>query len=72
MKTLVEEAFSELAKLPAEEQETFAAWILQELAKERRWQETFERSSELLDKLAEEARAEYQKGLTLPLNPDKF
>jgi hypothetical protein len=36
-----------------------AAWILEELASERRWQEAFARSADVLERLADEALAEH-------------
>lgn len=63
---------AEASKLPEQEQEAFAAWILAELESERRWDDLFARSQGLLAKMAEEARAEYRAGLTEPLDPDKL
>lgn len=60
----------EASKLPDEEQEAFAAFMLAELESERRWDELFSRSQDLLAKMAEEARQEYRAGLTEPLDPD--
>ena len=67
MVQLMEKALAEINKLPAEDQETFAAWILDELASERRWESAFAESGDLLDALAEEALAEHRAGKTLPL-----
>jgi hypothetical protein len=39
---------------------------------ERRWDDLFARSPELLEKLADEAIAEHQAGLTEELDPDKL
>ena len=70
MTTLLEKAMAEASKLPEQEQEAFAAWILAELESERRWDDLFARSQGLLAKMAEEARREYHAGLTEPLDPD--
>jgi hypothetical protein len=70
MTRLLEKAFAEAAKLPDADQEALAAWILEELTSERRWQDAFARSADLLDKLADEALAERQAGKTAPLDPD--
>jgi hypothetical protein len=67
---LLEKAMEEASKLPDEEQEAFAAWILAELESERRWDDLFARSQDLLAKMAEEARRENHAGLTEPLDPD--
>jgi hypothetical protein len=39
---------------------------------ERRWDELFSRSQDLLEKLANEAMAEYEAGLTEQLDPDEL
>ena len=52
---LLEKAFSEAAKLPPEEQEWLARFILEELDSERRWDELFARSEDVLDRLARDA-----------------
>jgi hypothetical protein len=72
MTTLLEKAMAEASKLPEQEQEAFAAWILAELESERRWDDLFARSQDMLAKMAEEARREYRAGLTEPLDPDKL
>jgi hypothetical protein len=43
-----------------------------ELEAERRWDELFARSQDLLAHMSEEARQEYRAGLTEPLDPDKL
>jgi len=63
-------AFAEVAKLPLDEQEALAAWLLAELAAERRWNDLFQRSPDTLSTLADEAVAEWQAGRTQPLDPD--
>ena len=72
MGKLLEKAFAEASKLPADEQEAFAAMMLAELESERRWDDLFGRSQDLLARMAEEARQEYRAGLTEPLDPDKL
>ncbi|MBC7265067.1 MAG: hypothetical protein H5T64_12035 [Chloroflexi bacterium] len=69
---LLEKVFSEISKLPAQEQDTFAAWILEELASEHRWDELFAGSEDMLAALAEEALAEHREGRTQVLDPDKL
>jgi hypothetical protein len=70
MTRLLEEAFAAAAKLPEPEQEALGAWILEELASERRRQESFAGSTDLLTQLADEALAEHRAGKTEPLDPD--
>lgn len=66
MSKLLEKAFAEASKLPQEEQDSFAAMMLAELASERRWTEAFSKSQEGLAALAEEALAEFRDGKTEP------
>ena len=68
-KTL-EKAIAEAHKLPEDEQETFGAWMLAELQSERRWDELFAQSQDVLDELADEAIREDEAGLTQPLDPE--
>ena len=67
MTHLLEKALTEVAKLPASEQDAVAAIVLQELASEQRWSESFAKSQDLLAELAEQALAEYAAGRTKPL-----
>jgi hypothetical protein len=64
MTKLLEEALQEVAKLPASEQEAVAAILLEELASEDRWEQSFAKSQ---DKLAEQALDEYGASRTKPL-----
>jgi len=66
MTDLLEKALSEVAKLPPAEQDAVAAILLEELASEHRWAESFSNSQDVLEKLAEEALAEHRAGLTKP------
>lgn len=72
MTKLLERAFTEAAKLPEQEQDALAAAILEELESERRWDELFERSGNVLSELAEEALAEHRAGRTRELDPEKL
>lgn len=72
MGRLLEKVIAETAKLPEDEQEAFAAFMLAELESERRWDDLFSRSQDLLAQMAEEAHREYQAGLTEPLDPEKL
>ena len=72
MGRLLEKVIAEASKLSEEEQEAFAAFMLAELESERRWDELFARSQDLLAQMAEEARQEYRAGLTEPLDPEKL
>jgi hypothetical protein len=67
MTQLLDQAFKELAKLPAAEQDALAVALLAELASEKRWTQIFVHSEHLLDKLAEEMLAECREGIAQPL-----
>lgn len=66
MTQLLEKALNEVAKLSASEQDAMAAILLDELASEQRWTESFAKSQDVLSRLAEEALAEYAAGRTKP------
>lgn len=72
MTHLLEKAFSEAAKLPPEEQDALAKWLLEEMESERRWQIAFANSLDLLEQLADEALAEHRAGKTEELDPDQL
>ena len=67
MTQLLEKALSQVAKLPASEQDAMAAIVLEELASEQRWAQSFSKSQDLLAKLADKALAEHTAGGTKPL-----
>jgi hypothetical protein len=56
MTKLLEKALEEVAKLPASEQDAVAAIVLEELASEQRWAESFAKSQDKLAKLAEQVQ----------------
>ena len=66
----LEKAFAEASKLPEQEQEVLASWILDELASERRWGDTFANSKDALSKLADEALEDHRQGRTENLSSD--
>jgi hypothetical protein len=68
----LEQAFAEVSKLSEEEQEAIAAWLLEELASERRWEEAFADSHDVLASLADKALADHRQGRTQELDPDKL
>ena len=68
----LEKAFAEAAKLPPEEQEWLARFIMEELESERRWDELFARSGDMLDRMGREALEQYHRGETEPLDPDNL
>lgn len=54
-------------KLP-EEQAALAATLVEEIASEQRWAQSFARSETVLEALATEARAEFKSGKTRSLD----
>jgi len=72
MTELLSKAFSEASKLPPQEQDVMASWILSELVSEKQWQEKFAKSEKILEKLADEALKEHRQGRTKPLDPEKI
>ena len=73
MGKLLERAIEEAHKLSENEQEAIGAWLLAEIESERRWDELFSRpASAALERMAEEALADYRAGRTSPLDPDRL
>ena len=70
MTEALEHAFAEAAKLPQEEQDRLAAWILRELDEEKRWDEAFSTSADDLAQLADEALDDLRNGRTEMLAVD--
>jgi hypothetical protein len=69
MNRLLAEAFAEVSKLPESEQEAPAAWVLDELAAERRWDQAFADTPDALAQLADEALTEHRQ-LLVQRRPD--
>ena len=67
MTTLLQHAFEEAQQMPEGEQDALAEILLAEIASDRRWNETFAATGDALDKLADEALAEFEAGQTVPL-----
>lgn len=70
MTELLERAIARLQALPESEQNAIAAMILEETEDDRRWDESFSRSPNILAKLAASAMAEYHSGQTQELDPE--
>jgi len=70
MTELLKEAFAQAEKLPSEEQDAFARWVLEELALEKRWSDLFAASQQRMADLAAEALEENRSGRTKPLDSD--
>jgi hypothetical protein len=62
MTKLLQKAFDEASKLPEGEQDALGRILLEELASERRWEDLFAGSHDLLGDLADQALAEHRAG----------
>ena len=72
MTKLAAEAWEKLQELDDAEQDRLARLILDDIESERRWDELFAKSQDLLGEMAAEAKAEYEAGLTDELTADKL
>ncbi|NJM48473.1 MAG: hypothetical protein HC860_21765 [Alkalinema sp. RU_4_3] len=70
MTELLEQAIAQLKSQSIDRQDAIASLILAELDDDRRWDQSFARSPDLLAKLAAEAMDEYHSGRTQELNPE--
>ena len=70
MTRLLEKAFEQASKLPAEDQDALAEMLLNDLASEERWTDTFAKSQDELAMLAREARGEFEQGKTHAIEED--
>jgi hypothetical protein len=68
MTQLLERAIKAAKLLPKEKQDGLAAIMLDEIESERRWDDAFSKSQDLLGKLGDEALAEHRAGKTKPLD----
>ncbi len=60
MTKLLEKAFEEASKLPAKDPDSLARALLEELSSERRWDELFASSPDLLEELSKKALEEHR------------
>jgi len=67
---LLERAFAEAAKLPDRDQDALAALVMEELESEKKWDNAFANSQDMLARMAEQALVEHKKGETRPLDVD--
>lgn len=71
MVKLLEKALKEVEKLPEDDQDAIASWLLAELASKRRWSKAFARSHGMLASPADKALVEHREGRTRPLNAQR-
>lgn len=62
MTQLLEQALDQVQQLPQSEQDAIATLILDELADERRWSESFARSQDQLARVAAKVREDIKAG----------
>ena len=72
MTKALEEVFREASKLPEAEQNALAEAIKAEMQSEKDWDRSFAGSLDVLERLADEAIADYRAGRTKPIDPDKM
>jgi hypothetical protein len=70
MTELLQRAFELASRLPTEEQDAIASELIEEIESEARWDASFARSHDILERMADEALREHRAGLTLPLDCD--
>jgi hypothetical protein len=67
MTQLLQRAIEEAQKLPGPAQDSIAALILEQIAADRAWDESFARSPDQLARLAQKAREDVAAGCVRPL-----
>ena len=72
MTDLLEKAFEHASKLPPQQQDALAKWLLDEIEADRAWDATFAKSPAWLASLAAEALHEKNAGDAHPLVPDEL
>lgn len=74
MTRLLQEAFERITKLPQEQQNRYAQFLLATLESDQRWAELFARpeSEDLLEHLADETVAAHRAGRTRPVNIEEL
>jgi aspartate/glutamate racemase len=70
MTKLLKQAIAKIKTLSADQQDSIAQIILEELEDEHRWDDSFARSEDLLAELAAEAMTEHRAGKSQELNPE--
>jgi hypothetical protein len=72
MTQLLQQALTEVQKLPAPEQDAIAALILDEIADERAWDDAFARSRDKLSRLADKVREDVRAGKVKKVGMDEL
>jgi hypothetical protein len=69
---LLKKAFDAASRLPDDEQDAVAEWLLAELAAEEDWEMRFARTQDALSVLAREASEEHERDETEELKPESL
>ena len=72
MTALLEQALTEIHKLPPDQQDAIAALILEELTDEELWNRAFDQSQDALARLADTVRVAKRAGTVKPLGFDEL
>ena len=70
MTTLLETAFEKASELSEIEQNRFAKLFIEEIQSEKKWDELFAESEDILADMADIALDEYHNNLTTPLEQE--
>jgi len=72
MTKLLDSAFNEVSRLSETEQNIFARFILDEIHLEKKWDNSFSKSEDLLSSMADDALNDYSENNTEILNIEKL
>ena len=72
MTKLLDSAFNEVSELSEIEQNIFARFILDEIHLEKKWNNSFSQSEDLLSSMADEALSDYSMNNTEVLDTEKL
>ncbi|HEX3577861.1 MAG TPA: hypothetical protein VHY33_04785 [Thermoanaerobaculia bacterium] len=72
MSNLLDRAYAAAKELPESEQQAIGAWLLAEIEDNRRWDELLAQSSEVIERMADQALEDHRLGRTLPLDPESL
>ena len=68
----LQRAFDEASKLPEREQDFIAALVMEGIESERRWDDAFANSQDVLERLDDEAQAHIDAGRLTPIDPERM
>jgi hypothetical protein len=68
----LKDAFEAAHRLPEDEQDAMAEWLLAEISSEEHWNASFKESQQALSALTREALDEHERGKTEELDPDSL